>query len=140
MDQFYVTVTAPSILLVEQATATVAGQWQTEASQLGRVRVRQTRSYFSVASAAAKKAASKKGLHTKIPAPAKKVLKKPKVMIENLEKNYTRSSKGFELIRQRMTALHDLDRAVHPGKPAFAADSGLCRLQPHGFDWMSNFR
>ena len=44
--------------------------------------------------------------------------------------NYTRSQRGYRLIRQRMSDLYDLDLVAFPTRPMFDVDTGMCRLKP----------
>ena len=83
-----------------------------------------------MAAKAVKGAIAKKRESRKPQVKPKAVIKKPKALIEHVESNYSRSAKGFQLVRQQMQAIHELDKARFAGKPVFSADSGLRRLQP----------
>ena len=88
--------------------------------------------FFKVAAKASARVISHK-VKEKAKAPVKSTIKKKKALIENIEKNYSRSARGYQLIREQTESLMELDHARFPTKPAFAADSGVCRLQSPRF-------
>ena len=133
IDAFYVELTATSVSHAVVAMKMVAGFWSLGPSSAA-PRIRRRKRIFRFASRVAKRGTATAGPKKTAgpgskPKVSKKNLKKSKPAIEPTASNYSRSSRGYQLIRQQLESLHELDKVFHPKKPAFSP-TGECRLQP----------
>lgn len=138
VNNFFVTLTPASVIAAMDAQKKVASNWRTgplSAPTAARKRVRNFKTAARAANRAKKVGVKKTAMKPKSSAPKPVApVQKAKEAIEGVPSNYSRSAKGFLLIKQQMESLHQLDKVQFPKNPLFAAgDEGECRLRLLGF-------